>query len=375
MYLAIRKIKLISDLSIVVPTFNEVNNVKPLIDALHKVLDEHKWEVLFVDDDSNDGTAAHVREISQVDPRVRCVQRLGRRGLSSACIEGVLASSAPYILIMDADMQHDEVIIPDMLAQLKEQDFDIAIGSRYTEGGSTGVLSSSRVKISRAATRISQTIFKNKVNDPMSGFFMVRRSFFESVMHKLSGKGFKILLDILVSCDSNLKFVEVPYVMRQRTHGESKLSSKVIWEFFSLIIDKLLGRILPLRFLSFAAVGLSGVLVHLVVLWLLHKLWMTSFIPAQAVATIVAMTTNYILNNELTYRDKKLRGINFIKGLFTFYAACSLGAFFNLAIAGWFFDQDFPWWLAGLSGAIAGAVWNYAVTSVFTWGILNRKKQ
>ena len=355
------------ELSIVVPTFNEVNNVEPLLDSLSKVLAEHTWEILFVDDDSDDGTAAHVREISQQTPHVRCVQRLGRRGLSSACIEGVLACSSPYILVMDADMQHDESIIPDMLVQLKEKDIDIAIGSRYVGGGSTGVLSSSRVKISRFATKISRLILKNSVSDPMSGFFMLKRSFFEKVMRSLSGKGFKILLDILVSSDSQVKLVEVPYVMRTRTHGESKLSSRVVWEFFSLIIDKLMGRILPLRFVSFVIVGLSGVFIHLSVLWLLHKVWVTEFIPAQAIATFVAMTSNYILNNEFTYRDKKLHGKMFIRGLFTFYLACSFGAVINIAIADLFYNLSSPWWVAGLSGAVAGAVWNYAATATFTW--------
>lgn len=356
-----------TELTVVIPAYNERDNISPMLFALNTVLQGLSWEVVFVDDDSPDQTAEHIREIAKRDPRVHCIQRINRKGLSSACIEGILASTSPYIVIMDADMQHDENILPLMLKTLKDENIDLVIGSRYMTGGSTGQLSKHRVWISRTATFISGLVLRQPVQDPMSGYFMLRRSFFEKVMRKLSGKGFKILLDILVTAGPLVTFREIPYVMRQRTHGESKLGITVIWEFITLIIYKLMGRILPARFISFAAVGFSGIFVHLCALWLFHRYMNIEFIYAQASAALTAMTSNYILNNLFTYPDRKLKGRSFVSGLFSFYLACTLGAIINVAVADYLFGRAFPWWLAGVLGAVAGAVWNYATTATFTW--------
>lgn len=356
-----------SELTIVIPTYNEKENIPQLIQVLSDALEGIPWEVIFVDDDSPDKTHELVRNFAQKDGSVRGIQRLGRRGLSSACVEGILASSSPYVCVMDADMQHDESIVPDMLATLKRENLDLVIGSRYIGEGSTGSLPSNRVWISKLATKLSGLLLKQPVTDPMSGFFMFKRSYFERIMHDLSIKGFKILLDMLVSSPADLKYRELPYVMRQRSHGESKLGAQVIWEFFLLFADKLAGKILPVRFISFITVGFSGVFVQLFVLWLLYKIWGAGFIPAQGLATLTAMTSNFVLNNYFTYSDRKLTGIHFFYGLLSFYLACSLGAIINVAFAGWLFDLNVIWWLAGVLGAVAGAVWNYAVTAIFTW--------
>lgn len=355
------------ELTIVVPTYNERENIVPLITAIDKVFNEDNWEVLFVDDDSPDQTSSLIREISRKDKRVRGIQRLKRRGLSSACIEGVLASSAPYICVMDADMQHDEAILPKMLGLIKNDGFEIVIGSRYAKTGSTGTLAKHRVWVSQAATLASKLILKFPVKDSMSGFFMMRRNLFEKVMHHLYGKGFKILLDILVSSPGATKYKEIPYTMRHRVAGESKLDFTVTWEFFTLIADKLLGRIFPVRFISFATVGFSGIFVHLFVLWVQHQILGNEFIYAQGLATVVAMTSNYFLNNYFTYKDRSLKGKKLIKGLFSFYLACSFGAIINIAFSTWLFEQAFPWWLAGGLGAVAGSIWNYVLTAVITW--------
>jgi dolichol-phosphate mannosyltransferase len=359
---------LTNELTVVVPTCNECGNIKPLVNALASSLKDIKWEVIFVDDDSSDGTPELVRRLAQEDHRIRCIQRINRRGLSSACIEGMLASASPYVAVIDADLQHDERIIPVMLSVLKEEHVDLVIGSRYMEGGSTGDLSPFRVWISRFATRWSRLVINSPVTDPMSGFFMLNRPVFESVMRNLSGKGFKILMDILISARGGLKLKELPYTMRERSEGESKLTALVIWEFFTLIAHKLLGRIFPIRFISFVIVGFSGVFVHLLVLGILYRLLTADFVISQSAATLVAMTSNFILNNIFTYQDKKLLGIQFFRGLFSFYLACSFGAIINVALATMIFNISFPWWLAGTLGAVAGAVWNYSITSIFTWG-------
>ena len=356
-----------SELTIIIPTYNERENIQTTVACLNIALQGVNWEVIFVDDDSPDGTADAVRNLAQTDRRIRCLQRIKRKGLSSACIEGIMASSAPFIAVMDADLQHDESILPRMLFELKTQPVDIVIGSRYMEGGSTGDLSPSRVWISRAATTLSRLVLSQTISDPMSGYFMLRRSFFEKVMRKLSGRGFKILLDILVSAGGAVRYSDCPYNMRNRTHGESKLGVVVIWEYLMLILYKGLGRIVPARFLSFAAVGGSGIFVNIFFLWMLYRIYAADFVVSQTVATLIAMTSNYILNNQFTFGERKLRGRRFFYGLLSFYLSCAVGAIINIAVADMFYLRAFPWWLAGLAGVIVGVVWNYSMTSTFTW--------
>lgn len=358
-----------TELTIVVPAYNERDNVQPLIEAVEAVLGTVAWEMIFVDDDSTDGTSHIVREVARTNPRIRCVQRLNRRGLSSACIEGILASSSPYVCIMDADMQHDEKILPDMLAAVKSDNLDLIIGSRYTNSGSTGTLSSNRVLISRLATLVGGLVSVSRVKDPMSGYFMFRRDYFERIMRDLSGKGFKLLLDMLASTRGELRYREIPYTMRSRTHGTSKLDATVAWDFFALVVDKLLGRLLPARFFLFAMVGLVGVLVHFVSLWTLHRFIGVNFLVAQIAATYIAMSGNFILNNMYTFRDVRLRGKDFFSGLISFYIYCSFGALINVVLSGHLYQIVFPWWLAGILGAVAGSVWNYAITAILTWKV------
>ena len=355
------------ELTVVIPTLNERDNIEPLVDLLDAVLDTVSWEVIFVDDDSPDGTSERIREISRRDRRVRCLQRIGRRGLTTACIEGALATSAPYIAIMDADMQHDEKLLPQMLAILKSEPLDLVVGSRHVVGGGIGGLSAARAKISTFAGRLSRIICKSEIADPMSGFFMLRRDVLEGALRRLSGQGFKILLDILASSPRPLQFSELPYEFRERQHGESKLDTRVAWEYMMLIADKLIGHIVPVRFALFALVGGIGLFIHMAILWFALAVVGVSFDPAQASAAVVAMTSNFFINNFFTYRDRRLHGLALLRGLFTFYAICALGTVANVGIASYVFSRNEVWWLAGLAGVIVGSVWNYAVSSVFTW--------
>ena len=355
------------ELTIVVPTFNERDNVEPLLELLASVLEDVDWEVIFVDDDSADGTAARVRTIALHDPRVRCLQRIGRRGLSTACIEGVLASSAPYVAIMDGDLQHDEHLLPRMLETLKREPIDLVVGSRYVSGGGIGDLSQRRAEISSLATRLSRIICKTAIADPMSGFFMMRRQVFENAVRRLSGQGFKILLDLLASSPEPVRLKELPFQFRRRRHGTSKLDTLVAWEFCMLIADKMVGHLVPVRFALFAFIGAIGLAVHLAVLRLALTMPALDFTKSQAIATMVAMTSNFFLNNLFTYRDQRLRGFKLLRGLVSFYLICAVGAIGNVGIAAYVFAADQQWWIAGIAGAIVGSVWNYAVSSVFTW--------
>lgn len=362
------------ELSVIIPTFNEHGNVAELLRRLDIALKGVGWEAIFVDDDSPDKTAALVRRQGRADRRVRCIQRIGRRGLSTACVEGMLASSAPYLAIIDADMQHDETRLPAMLALLKGGDTDVVIGSRYVEGGGVGQWNETRASMSRFATRLSRLVCKQDVSDPMSGFFMLRREAFEDVVRKLSGMGFKILLDVLASASQPLRIREVPYTFRERFAGESKLDGTVLWEYGMLLADKLVGRYVPVRFVSFILVGGVGVGVHMSILAPLLRIFSVPFASAQAAATITAMVFNFAVNNVLTYRDVRLRGWRWVSGLMTFLLVCGVGAMANVGIASYLFNQRTSWFVAALSGIAVGAVWNYVVTMVYTWGRAGRPK-
>lgn len=358
----------VAELAIVIPTLNERGNVAPMVERLDRVLEGVSWEAIFVDDDSTDGTRDAVQALARRDPRVRLLHRIGRRGLASACIEGWLASSAPYIAVIDADLQHDERLLPEMLRALKSEPLDITIGSRHVAGGGTGTMSAGRVRISGFATRLGRRILRADIADPMSGFFMIRREAFDLAVRNLSGIGFKILMDLFASSPEPLRFKELAYEFRSRTYGASKLDTLVAWEYVMLVGDKLVGHVIPVRFLSFALVGGIGLLIHLSVLGTSLRLLGFSFEASQAAATLIAMVSNFTLNNVLTYRDLRLRGWDFLRGLVSFFLVCAAGAVANVGVGTVLFDTvALPWWAAGVAGAVVGAVWNYAVSGVFTW--------
>ena len=358
------------ELSVVVPTYNERPNVGELVRRLHAVLPGDRWEVVFVDDDSPDGTATELRAMAQTDPQVRCIHRLGRRGLSRAVIEGVLSTAAPVIAVIDADLQHDETVLPAMLARLKgdaaRPPADVVVGSRYAAGGSLEGWDAERARMSRFATALANRMVFTGLTDPMSGFFMMRRETFDLAVRRLSGEGYKLLLDLLASMPGPVRVAEVPYSFRPRMAGESKLDSAVLWEFSLLLIDKKFGRWVPARFIFFSLVGISGVFIHLAVLTLLFRAASLAFTTSQAAATIVAMTSNYALNNSLTYRDQRHRGLGWWRGLLTFYAICGFGVVANVGVAGLLFEHQ-GWALAAAAGALVGTGWNYAATRLFTW--------
>lgn len=356
-----------AELAVIVPTFNEAANIPELVRRLDSILAGTSWELLVVDDDSPDGTAGVVRELARQDARVRCLQRIGRRGLSSACIEGMLATAAPFLAVMDGDLQHDESLLPAMLAQLRTGEADVVVGSRYVAGGGSAGLAGRRAGLSRLATRLSRPLVPAGLQDPMSGFFMIRREVMEQAVRRLSGIGFKILLDLFASSPQPLRFRELPYQFRSRHAGDSKLDGQVLWDYGMLLADKLIGRYVPVRFVSFMLVGGLGVLVHLLVLWSVRELAGQSFLTAQTAATLVAMTTNFALNNVITYRDMRLRGWAWLRGWLSFMLACSIGAVANVGVAQYVFERDTTWILAGLAGIVVGAVWNYVITMVYTW--------
>lgn len=354
------------ELSVIVPTLNEAQNVPIMVERLAQALAGVRWEVIFVDDNSRDGTTAAVRRIAQADPRVRCLRRIGRRGLSGACIEGMLASSAAVVAVVDGDLQHDETQLPRMLESLR-QGADLVVGTRFAAGG-TAESGFSRVRHwgSQVATGTARRLLGVRLSDPMSGFFMMRRDLFDALAPRLSTFGFKVLLDIVASSPQPLKIVELPFEFRARRHGQSKLDSLVVLEYLGLVLAKLSGDWVSIRFLLFALIGATGLFVHLAALQQALSFGL-SFDWAQTVAAFVAMTSNFFLNNQLTYRDRRLHGLAALRGLVTFYAVCSVGTIANVGVANWVYGTRPSWWLAGTAGALMGVVFNYAASSALTW--------
>jgi len=351
----------------VVPTFNERDNVPCLIDLLKTALAKFSWEVIIVDDNSPDGTAELAKRMGAADSRIRCIRRVGRRGLAGACLEGILASQATFVAVMDGDLQHDESLLAPMLQLLDADAVNLVVATRYGDGGSAAALSSQRAWGSRLATTLAHRLLKQKLSDPMSGFFMLRRELVEEIAPRLSTQGFKILLDIVVTAGDRLRIAELPYTFRSRRHGESKLDAGVALDYLGLLLAKATDDLVSLRFALFCLVGAIGIGVHFATLILGYDVLGMAFVWAQTLATTVAIGSNFLINNILTYRDRRLRGLPFLTGLLRFYLVSAAGLVSNIGVSDWMFVSAQKWWVAGLAGAVVSLVWNYVVASLFVW--------
>lgn len=357
-------------LAIILPTLNERDNLAPLISRIDAALPGVAWEAIVVDDDSADGTAEEARRIARSDPRVRVIQRIGRRGLASAAIEGMCATAAPFVAVMDADHQHDPALLLAMLAEVEHGHADIALASRFMAGASTeGWDAPARERLSGLGNRLVQLALRERLTDPLSGYFLLRTDIARALAPRLSGIGFKLLLDILATAPEPLRVREFPLAFAARRAGESKLEPAILLDFLAGLYERWFGRLIPTRFALFGTVGAVGVLVHLAVLTLLYPGLTAVFWQAQAAATFVAMSGNFLLNNALTYRDRRLRGAGRIMlGWVGFCLTCAIGALANVAVATLVEGRGIHWLAAGVAGIVVGAVWNYALSNRFVWG-------
>lgn len=357
-------------LAVIVPSYNERDNIELLYEKVAIAMSGTPWEMIVVDDDSPDGTADVVNELSRVYANIRCLRRFGRRGLASACVEGMAVTAAPYVAVIDGDLQHDEAILPRMLEKALNG-ADLVVGSRFADGGSAGDgLSETRLSGSNLANKLAGMIAGQAVSDPMSGFFLMRREAALKAAPKLSSDGFKILIDMIVTSarmGAPLKIEEVGYTFRQRHAGESKMSPLVVIQYLGLWFSKMTGGALPPSFLLFGLVGGTGVVVHLLTLGFFTSVLAQGFVVSQIAATLIAMGWNFVLNNNLTYADRKLRGSKLITGFLSFCAICALGGIANISVANAIYSWDHQTFIAGLSGAVMSSVFNYAVTRAFTW--------
>ena len=357
------------ELTVVSPTFNEKANIRPLVAKLDAALKGIAWQVIFVDDNSPDGTAEEVKAVAQTDPRVQCIRRVGRRGLAGAVIEGALASSAPVIAVIDADLQHDETLLPAMLRLIQDDEAEMVVASRYLdpEGLASG-LSKTRKQGSRLATWMSRQVLKNDVSDPVSGFFMARRGVWETTAPRLSTEGFKILFDLLASVPDPVRVAELPYKFRDRLAGESKLDRRVVIEYLSLILNKATGGMIPTRAVMFALVGSTGFLVNVIAAMTLEAVpTPLTFSEIQLLAAFVAMTSNFAINNAVTYFDRRKKGLALLTAYVRFCLLCSAGLFVNVAVASFLNDRLGMPVTSTIAGAAFGAVWNYVTTALAVW--------
>ena len=366
------------ELAVVLPTYNERANVAAMVARLERALAGIGWEAIFVDDDSGDGTADAIRALAAADRRIRVIQRIGRRGLASAAIEGMCATAAPVVAVMDADHQHDPALLPAMLAAVRSGECDLAVASRFVAGASTdGWNSPEREKASALANALARKVTGVALTDPMSGYFMLPAELLRRDAHRLSGIGFKILLDILATAGRPLRVREFPLAFAARAQGESKLDRTVLFEFLVGLYDKWLGRVIPTRFALFGTIGAAGVVVHMAVLSAFLGLFggrfedqlVSTFEAGQTLAALVAMTFNFALNNALTYADQRLRGAwPLLRGWGKFAATCAVGLLANVAVAAVLVREGVHAYPAALGGILIGSVWNYALSSRFVWG-------
>ncbi|MDE2487066.1 MAG: glycosyltransferase family 2 protein [Alphaproteobacteria bacterium] len=354
------------ELAVVVPTYDEALNIAPLVGRLEAALSGVSWQLVFVDDDSPDGTWRIAKEMARLDPKISCLRRVGRRGLAGAVVEGALATSAPFVAVIDADLQHDERLLPEMLALLRRGSCEVVIGSRYLGAGSAVVagLTGRRRWGSRLANWLGRKALSMELTDPVSGLFMVKRELIDEVAPKLSPSGFKVLFDLLSAQETPVRCIELPYEFAPRAHGRSKLDHGVVAQYLSLLASKLTRQVLSPRAIMFSLVGATGVAIHLGVL----KAGLAmGFAPAQALAAVTAMTSNYLVNNAVTYRDRRKRGLALLTGYLQFCGLCSVGLLANVAVGSVAQQHLHVWWLSGISGAAVGAAWNYVTTSLAVW--------
>jgi dolichol-phosphate mannosyltransferase len=325
------------------------------------------YEVIFVDDGSTDGSGRILTEMSADDRRVKLLSLSRNFGHQAAITAGLDFADGDAVVVMDADLQHDGRVIPAMLERLRREGLDVVVASRYLAPGGTGNLAPGRVRLSGWGTWLSRLVTKQNLSDPMSGFFALRRGFFEEVTYDVTAIGFKIMLDIVASAKRPVRIGEVPYTFGARKFGESKLDVNVGLEYLYLVMDKLAGRVIPMRFALFAAVGTLGVALHLLLIWVIYYRAGAAFRTAQIAGTYVAMTGNFLLNNAVTFRERRLRGWALATGFVTFTAACSIGALTNVSLAEMLVRRGTPAWMAAVAGLTISSVWNYGVNEVFTW--------
>ena len=357
-------------LSIILPTYNESSNIERVINELLTLNTRHKIEIIVVDDDSPDGTSEIVREKAQVEQRIKLIRRVGRSGLASAIKEGLFDASGEYAVVMDSDGQHETKAIINTITYL-EKDIDIVVGSRFHHDAQIKGLSKKRTRgsiLANRAARISLGGHYTDLTDYMSGFFAIKHDKLLPYIRKVDVEGFKFLFELLAVSKGNLKTKEIPLSFQERNFGKSKLDIAIFWDFLISVLHTITLRILPRRAISFGLVGCTGIVVQLSVTFLIMNLGRQDFTTALPAAVTLAACSNYLINNALTFRHRRLKGKQLINGLGKFLIVSSLPIIANIGLA----SAAYPYLsnnsnLAQIVGILVAFIWNYAASSKLVW--------
>ncbi|WP_397599258.1 glycosyltransferase [Silvanigrella sp.] len=353
-------------LSLIIPTYNESKNIPILIERIADTLSDISKEVIIVDDNSPDKTWEIARTLSNEYPWLRVIRRMSDRGLSSAVLAGFEISEGDILAVMDSDLQHDEKALLSFISAF-EKGAEIVVGSRKIAGGGIEDWSPFRKFVSWSATVLAKVALTKSVSDPMSGFFAIKRKIYETYKHEINPRGFKILLEFLARA-KNTRIDEVGYTFRGRVHGESKLSSKVIFDYIFALYELSIGKYLPTQFIKYGIIGFSGLIIATAIIFICQHFTNLSKSYSIALSIEISILTNFYLNNYWTFKNFKLKGLwKILRGLATFHAICLGGALINQAIALKMLTYGMDVYLSNAFGYFIAAIWNYIINVNITW--------
>jgi dolichol-phosphate mannosyltransferase len=353
-------------LSLIIPTYKEHDNISPLVQQIDRALPNYDYEVIFVDDNSQDGTAELIAELSPRYP-VRLIVRKDKKGLASAVVDGLKHVSSELIGVMDADLQHPPELIPCLLKEI-QSNADIVIASRYVKGGGCQGWGLVRRIISKGAIFLAHLFLPStrKISDPVSGFFLFKKQVVANA--DLQPVGYKILLEIL-AVGQFQKIAEVPYTFRVRHRGKSKLNARQQIDYLKHIYRLMRRRGELTRFVKFCLVGASGVLVNMGLLWLLTEFAGLFYLVSAAISIESSIISNFMLNDVFTFPDRRARGVkNLLRRLLKFNIVSLAGLGINMAVL-WLLTDILGvyYLLSNLCGIALATLWNYIVNFWWTW--------
>jgi dolichol-phosphate mannosyltransferase len=371
--------------SVITPTFNEAENLPILVGRLHDALADIPHEIIVADDDSPDRTWEVAEGLAADDPRITVMRRFHDPGLSASVLDGMSVARGEVLAVIDADLQHDESILADMVEQVLDDRADVVVGSRSTAGGGYGEWSSSRRFVSWVATLIARLLLRVPVSDPMSGYFAVSRRAYEATAPQLNPRGFKILLEF-IGRNRDLRVSEVGYEFSNRVHGETKLNRSVIRSYLLGVAELRLGRQVNPTFLLYVLVGIVGLIVNSTAFWLAEWIGFpvvttglndeidpiaTSFLFSLQLSILVL----FVLNNEFTFWEQRFQGLRLLPAFVVYEAMSLLGAGVHVAVFTFLQESGFLLSFFGgatrvvhnLLGAVVALIINWYLNTTYLW--------
>jgi dolichol-phosphate mannosyltransferase len=373
-------------LSVVTPTFDEAENLPELVERLHAALGDLPHEIIVADDNSPDRTWEVAEKLAAHDPSIRVLRRFHDHGLSAAVLDGMAAARGEYLAVIDADLQHDEAILPSMVDLLRNGRAEVVVGSRESDGGGYGEWSTRRRVVSWVATAIAKSLLRVPTGDPMSGYFVITREAYEATASEINPKGFKILLEF-IGRNRQLRVAEVGYTFSNRRHGETKLNRSVIRSYLLAVAELRLGRQVDPVFLLYVMVGVLGLGVNSLLFTLFEALGFprvdtglnealdpvySSFVLSVAVTTLMM----FVINNEFTFWEQRYRGLKLLPAFVVYAGMTFVGTLVHVAVFSWLQEVGFLFSVIGddaarvvhnLLGAVVALVVNWYLNTTYLW--------